>query len=75
MVRYCFFRGSFRLIVCVSPGRFFAANEIKAMLCYLVMNYDVKLPGDAVEKPPNRYIGGSVIPSSADQILIRKRRD
>ncbi|PAV15395.1 cytochrome P450 [Pyrrhoderma noxium] len=26
------------------PGRFFAANELKAMLAYVVLNYDLKLP-------------------------------
>ena len=28
-----------------SPGRFFAAAELKAMFCHLLLNYDIKLDG------------------------------
>ena len=33
-----------------SPGRFFAANELKAMLAYVVLNYDLKLPDGEQKK-------------------------
>jgi len=55
------------------PGRFFAANEIKAMLCYVLMNYDIMLPGGSTTRPVNRYFGGSVMPSKGDEVLVRKR--
>ncbi|PAV15394.1 cytochrome P450 [Pyrrhoderma noxium] len=32
------------------PGRFFAANELKAMLAYVVLNYDLKLPDGEQKK-------------------------
>jgi hypothetical protein len=29
----------------LSPGQFFAAAELKAMLCHLLLNYDIKFDG------------------------------
>ena len=49
-----------------SPGRFFAANELKAMLAYIVLNYDVKLPEDKQVSDPLEADQGS-------QILFRRR--
>ena len=56
-----------------SPGRFFAANELKAMLAYIVVNYDLKIAGDG-ERPPNMYIAANVVPSPKGEILFRKRK-
>ena len=56
-----------------SPGRFFAASELKAMLAYIVVNYDLKIAGDG-GRPPNVYILTSVVPSPKGEILFRKRR-
>ena len=56
-----------------SPGRFFAANELKAMLAYIVVNYDLKIAEDG-ERPPNMYIGANVVPSPKGEILFRKRK-
>ncbi|KAI0640078.1 cytochrome P450 [Trametes polyzona] len=55
------------------PGRFFAANELKAMLAYLVLNYDIKLPGDG-KRPANLYWGPTVVASPTAQVLFRKRQ-
>ena len=57
-----------------SPGRFFAANELKAMLAYLVVNYDVKLP-DNSRPPANIYHALRVIPNPRGVVMFRKRRD
>ena len=56
-----------------SPGRFFAANELKAMLAYIVVNYDLKIAGDG-ERPPNMYIAAIVVTSPKGEILFRKRK-
>ena len=57
-----------------SPGRFFAANELKAMLCYVVMNYDVSLPAESAGiRPPNLHIGRSVVPNPTAQVIFKKR--
>ncbi|PIL33520.1 cytochrome P450 [Ganoderma sinense ZZ0214-1] len=55
------------------PGRFFAANELKAILAYIVVNYDLKIAGDG-ERPPNMYIAANVVPSPKGEILFRKRK-
>ena len=56
-----------------SPGRFFVANELKAMLAYIVLNYDIKLPGDG-SRPENVCFGLNIIPDPRAQILFRKRQ-
>ncbi|KZT64524.1 cytochrome P450 [Daedalea quercina L-15889] len=56
------------------PGRFFAANELKAMLAHVVMTYDVKAerPG---EMPNQRWFGTTLVPDRKAEVLFRKRRD
>ena len=56
-----------------SPGRFFAANELKAMLAYIVLNYEIKMGGDGT-RPPNTYYGLIVYPPSDARVLFKKRR-
>ena len=56
-----------------SPGRFFAANELKAMLAYIVLNYDLKAGGDG-SRPANIYFASSVVPSPTGTVLFRKRQ-
>ena len=54
-----------------SPGRFFAANELKAMLAHIVLEYDVKfVEGKGLPEP--RYIGVSCVPADVD-LMFRKR--
>ncbi|TFK91861.1 cytochrome P450 [Polyporus arcularius HHB13444] len=55
------------------PGRFFAANELKAMLAYIVLNYDLKLPTSG-PRPDNLYFSSNVIPPPVADILFRRRR-
>lgn len=43
------------------------------MLAYIVLNYDVKLPGDG-KRPLNMYWGPTVLPAPAGQVLFRKRQ-
>jgi hypothetical protein len=33
------------IVYVLSPGRFFASAELKAMFCHLLLNYDVKFDG------------------------------
>ena len=56
-----------------SPGRFFAANELKAMLAYIVVNYDIKVDGDGA-RPPNVYFANTVLPNQRGKIMFRKRQ-
>ncbi|KAF4995948.1 hypothetical protein FGRMN_4803 [Fusarium graminum] len=55
------------------PGRFFAANEIKILLCHLLLKYDWKLPEGAELKPIHsawRLMGD---PSAS--LLLRRRTE
>lgn len=54
------------------PGRFLVQHELKMMLAYIVMNYEVpNLP----ERPPNQWLGISIIPPSKAKIRVRRRAD
>ena len=55
-----------------SPGRFFAANELKAMLAFMVVYCNIKLAGDGL-CPSNIFFGSSVVPSSSGKPMFRKR--
>ena len=55
-----------------SPGRFFATNEVKAMLAYVLLNYDIKMPNDG-GRPSELWFGVSSIPDPTAQLMFRKR--
>ena len=57
-----------------SPGRFFAASELKALLAFLVINYDFKL-ADGEARPSTFYFADAVIPNPSAKLLFRKRKD
>ncbi|PRP86150.1 hypothetical protein PROFUN_03137 [Planoprotostelium fungivorum] len=54
------------------PGRFFAVNELKAMMSYVLLNYDVKTIDG--QRPKNSYFGTAVVPHTTAELLIRKRK-
>lgn len=60
-----------------SPGRFFAANELKCLMGHLLLNYDVKWPNrDLLEggyAPPNEVIGINTRPDENASIMFRRR--
>ena len=49
------------------------ANELKALLAFLIVNYDFKLAGDG-KCPRNMYFGSTIIPSPSGQLMFRKRQ-
>jgi hypothetical protein len=51
-----------------SPGRFFAAIELKAMMAHLVLNYDVKLENEEV-RPPDIWLGGYWVPNRKANVM------
>ena len=55
------------------PGRFFAAAELKVLLCYLLLNYDWELsPGSSVE---SLYVAGtSMTLNPANKIRFKHRK-
>ena len=60
-------------LICISPGRFFVANELKAMLAHVLLNYDIKM-ADGRGRPENWQFGIYTGPDMKAKILFRKRR-
>ena len=56
----------------LSPGRFFAANELKAMMAYVVVSYDVKFEKEGV-RPENIYAALGISPDPNARVLFKKR--
>jgi len=54
------------------PGRFLAASELKMMLAYVVVTYDVKLV-DGVS-PSHWFMMQNCVPNRTAEVLFRKRR-
>ncbi len=55
-----------------SPGRFFAAAELKIMLAHVLLNYDIKMANDA-GRPTNIPIASEMMPDPSAEVLFRKR--
>jgi cytochrome P450 len=53
------------------PGRFFAANELKLLLAYVVLNYDIE---PLAERPTGRWIGNAILPPMKATIKVRRRQ-
>ena len=53
------------------PGRFFAANELKLMLSYMLLNYEFE---PLSERPESKWIGSSLVPPTTATIKIRRRQ-
>ncbi|KAK5119965.1 hypothetical protein LTR85_007041 [Meristemomyces frigidus] len=54
------------------PGRFFVSAELKMLLSYLVLNYDVE---PLAERPPNTWFGPNVIPPMKRTMRVRRRAE
>ncbi|KAK0448940.1 cytochrome P450 [Desarmillaria tabescens] len=51
------------------PGRFFAVNELKALMSYVLLNFDVKM-----DRPPSSmWLAGDQLPDQSSKVLFRKR--
>ncbi|KAH9909567.1 ent-kaurene oxidase [Xylariomycetidae sp. FL2044] len=55
------------------PGRFFAGNEIKTILAYLLLNYDLKFKDGEGRPKPNMFMMTKG-PNMQAEVLFRRRR-
>lgn len=56
------------------PGRFFAANTIKAIMSRIIMDYEFKFEErQEGRRPVNIVIGEHILPNSSPLVLFRKR--
>jgi cytochrome P450 len=54
------------------PGRFFAVNELKALLAHVLVTYDVKFENDG-GFPASHWDGATCSPNHSARVLFRKR--
>ena len=52
------------------PGRFFAANELKLLLAYMIQNYEFEF---LENRPPSQWMGPVLVPPRTATIKVRKR--
>jgi len=52
------------------PGRFFVALELKMLLAYMVMNYEIE---PLATRPPNKWFGQNLLPPMKATIRVRRR--
>ena len=55
-----------------SPGRWLAAHQLKLMLAYVTMNYDIQ--HTAQRRHSNYVLGDAIIPSDTATMLVRRRK-
>jgi hypothetical protein len=48
-------------------------SEIKALVAYVLLNYDIKLPGGKTEAPPGKWFAGQYRPDDKAHLLFRER--
>lgn len=51
------------------PGRFFAANELKLLLAYMVLNYDFEM---LPKRPESKWMGTSLVPPLKATVRVRR---
>ncbi|KAJ3876069.1 cytochrome P450 [Lentinula edodes] len=54
------------------PGRFFASMEMKCLMAYLVLHYDLKTLKDGV-RPPDEWFGPTSNPARNARVLFHRR--
>ncbi|KIY02722.1 uncharacterized protein Z520_01187 [Fonsecaea multimorphosa CBS 102226] len=54
------------------PGRFFAANELKLLLAYMVQHYEFE---PMKERPASQWIGTSLVPPMTATVKVRRRKE
>ncbi|SJK96822.1 uncharacterized protein ARMOST_00068 [Armillaria ostoyae] len=52
-----------------APGRFFAVNELKALMSHVLLNFDVKID----KFPTPVWFSGNQMPNQSSKVLFRKR--
>jgi len=70
-------------MACFSPGRFFASMELKMLMAYLLVNYDMKWPEEDVPsnlgateegyRPPDLWFNFTSVPNQNAHMMVRKR--
>ena len=54
-----------------SPGRWLAAHQLKLMLAYVTINYDIQ---HKAQRPSNYVLRDAIIPSDTATMIVRRRK-
>ena len=54
------------------PGRFFASNEIKIIMAYILSHYDIKFGSDVEGRPKNITFEVNVLADPTKMVLFKK---
>ena len=54
-----------------SPGRWLVAHQMKLMLAYIVLNYDIQ---HMAQRPANFVFGDTLVPSPSATMKVRRRK-
>ncbi|KAL4972598.1 putative cytochrome P450 [Aspergillus desertorum] len=55
------------------PGRFFASAEIRAIMAYLIMNYDFRFPAGKPDRPPSLPFETQYLPNHEARVMFKRR--
>ena len=55
------------------PGRFFAVNELKALIAHVLVTYDIKFQDDRRVPPEPSWLGPGLLPDETSKVMFRKR--
>lgn len=53
-----------------SPGRWFVAHQMKLLLAYIALNYDIQ---PIERRPLNRIFGDSILPPTSATMTVKRR--
>ena len=56
------------------PGRFFAGYELKFIVAYLILHYDIRMEKEGV-RPKDFWIGFDCTPNLGAEVLVRRREE
>lgn len=58
------------------PGRFLVDFELKMIISYVLMKYDIKFPEEyGGKRPENHWVAEALFPPAGAEILVKRRRD
>ena len=62
---------SINVLMASSPGRWLAAHQLKLMLAYMSVNYEIQ---HMAQRPANWVLGDVLIPSDTATMMVRRRK-
>ncbi|KAI4237689.1 MAG: hypothetical protein LQ352_007923 [Teloschistes flavicans] len=55
------------------PGRFFASNEIKAIMSYVITHFEVRFPAGVGRRPESLAVETQFLPDQGGRVMMKRR--